>query len=33
VPAEPEDDTQLQYAIRLIMGEETNSAFPPQPVG
>jgi carboxyl-terminal processing protease len=33
VPAEPEEDTQLQYAIRLIKGEETNSAFPPQPIG
>src|SRR5690606_6200174 len=33
VPAEPEEDTQLQYAIKLINGEETNSAFPPQPVG
>jgi carboxyl-terminal processing protease len=33
VPAEAADDTQLQYAIRLINGEESNSAFPPQPIG
>ncbi|HEV7275796.1 MAG TPA: S41 family peptidase [Devosiaceae bacterium] len=33
VPAEAEEDTQLQFAIRLINGEETNSAFPPRPVG
>ena len=33
VPAEKEKDNQLQYAIRLIMGEETNPAFPPKPVG
>ena len=33
VPAEKEKDNQLQYAIRLIMGEETNTAFPPKPVG
>ncbi|HUH77436.1 MAG TPA: S41 family peptidase [Devosia sp.] len=30
VPAEKADDTQLQYAIRLIMGEETNDAYPPK---
>ncbi|ODT75641.1 MAG: peptidase S41 [Pelagibacterium sp. SCN 64-44] len=30
VPVEKEDDTQLQYAIRLITGEETNPAFPPK---
>jgi carboxyl-terminal processing protease len=30
VPAEAADDTQLQYAIRLIKGEETNGAFPPK---
>jgi carboxyl-terminal processing protease len=30
VPAEAADDAQLQYAIRLIKGEETNEAFPPK---
>ena len=30
VPAEPADDAQLQYAIRLINGEETHEAYPPQ---
>jgi carboxyl-terminal processing protease len=30
VPAEKEKDDQLQYAIRLINGEETNDAFPPK---
>ena len=30
VPAEKEDDTQLQYAIKLIDGAETNPAFPPK---
>ena len=30
VPAEKEKDNQLQYAIKLIMGEETNAAFPPK---
>ncbi len=30
VPIEKADDTQLQYAIRLINGEETNPAFPPK---
>jgi carboxyl-terminal processing protease len=30
VPAEKEEDTQLQYAIRLVDGEETNAAFPPK---
>jgi carboxyl-terminal processing protease len=30
VPAEKEEDTQLQYAIRLINGEETDPAFPPK---
>lgn len=30
VPAEKADDTQLQYAIRLINGEETHEAFPPK---
>ena len=33
VPAEKEKDNQLQYAIRLIMGDETNTAFTPKPVG
>jgi carboxyl-terminal processing protease len=33
VPAEKEKDNQLQYAIKLIMGEESNTAFPPKPVG
>jgi carboxyl-terminal processing protease len=28
VPADKADDTQLQYAIRLINGEETDPAFP-----
>ena len=30
VPREREEDTQLQYAVRLILGEETNEAFPPK---
>jgi len=30
VPADNADDTQLQYAIRLIDGQETNDAFPPK---
>ena len=30
VPAERAEDTQLQYAIRLIKGEETNAAYPPK---
>ncbi|MHA6729664.1 S41 family peptidase [Devosia sp. A369] len=30
VPIEKADDTQLQYAIRLINGEETDAAFPPK---
>ncbi|QQR39243.1 S41 family peptidase [Devosia rhizoryzae] len=29
VPAEAADDTQLQYAVRLINGEETDPAYPP----
>jgi carboxyl-terminal processing protease len=29
VPVEPKDDTQLQYAIGLINGTETDPAFPP----
>ncbi|MCW5718311.1 MAG: S41 family peptidase [Bauldia sp.] len=28
VPANPDDDTQLQFALRLIRGEEQNTAFP-----
>ena len=28
VPADKKDDTQLQYAIRLINGEEKNDAYP-----
>src|SRR5690606_29585924 len=30
VPVDKEEDTQLQYAIRLINGEETHEAFPPK---
>jgi carboxyl-terminal processing protease len=30
VPAEAAEDAQLQYAIKLIRGEETNPAFPPK---
>ncbi|SMQ86155.1 carboxyl-terminal processing protease [Devosia lucknowensis] len=30
VPAEKAEDTQLQYALRLIKGEETNDAYPPK---
>ncbi|MCP8882756.1 S41 family peptidase [Devosia sp. XJ19-1] len=30
VPAEKADDTQLQYALRLIRGEETDPAYPPK---
>jgi carboxyl-terminal processing protease len=30
VPVDKKDDTQLQYAIRLINGEETNPAYPPK---
>ena len=33
VPADKEQDSQLQYAIRLINGEETSDAFPPRPIG
>jgi len=33
VPVEKEKDTQLQYALRLINGEETNAAFPPDSDG
>ena len=28
VPSDPADDTQLQYALRLINGEETDPAYP-----
>jgi carboxyl-terminal processing protease len=31
VPADQTLDTQLQYAIRLINGEESNTAYPPKP--
>jgi carboxyl-terminal processing protease len=31
VPIEKTEDTQLQYAIRLINGQEINPAFPPTP--
>ena len=31
VPPERKDDLQLQYAIRLLKGEEKNEAFPPDP--
>ncbi|WP_051960802.1 S41 family peptidase [Devosia riboflavina] len=30
VPQEAADDAQLQYAIKLINGEETNAAYPPK---
>lgn len=30
VPTEKEEDAQLQYAIRLINGEETDPAYPPK---
>jgi len=30
VPTDKKEDTQLQYAIRLINGEETNPAYPPK---
>ena len=30
VPADHDEDTQLQYAVKLIDGEETNPAFPPK---
>ena len=30
VPVDKAEDTQLQYAIRLIDGAETNAAFPPK---
>lgn len=31
VPADAEMDTQLQYALSLLRGEETHAAFPPDP--
>ena len=31
VPADREDDNQLQYAIDLILGEQEHDAFPPNP--
>jgi carboxyl-terminal processing protease len=30
VPAEPEKDNQLQFALKLINGEEKNPAYPPK---
>lgn len=30
VPIKPEEDAQLQYAVKLIDGVETNDAFPPK---
>ena len=30
VPPDKKDDTQLQFAIKLINGEETNPAYPPK---
>jgi carboxyl-terminal processing protease len=33
VPADKAQDTQLQYAIRLLTGKEQNEAFPPKPIG
>ena len=33
VPADKAEDTQLQYAIKLILGTETNEAFPPKATG
>jgi carboxyl-terminal processing protease len=31
VPADPKDDTQLNYALDLLRGLQVNSAFPPDP--
>jgi len=31
VPREPEEDVQLQMALKLLRGEESNEAFPPDP--
>ena len=33
VPPEPEDDTQLNYALDLIRGLNVNSPYPPDPDG
>jgi carboxyl-terminal processing protease len=33
VPAEADKDNQLQYAIKLIEGTETNAAYPPKSAG
>jgi carboxyl-terminal processing protease len=33
VPADKAEDTQLQYAIKLILGTEKNDAFPPRAEG
>ncbi|RYE07561.1 MAG: PDZ domain-containing protein [Hyphomicrobiales bacterium] len=33
VPADKAEDTQLQYAIKLLLGEEKNDAFPPKAAG
>ncbi len=33
VPSDKAKDNQLQYAIKLIDGVETNEAFPPKPMG
>ena len=33
VPADKSEDNQLQFAIRLINGEESNDAFPPKTEG
>jgi carboxyl-terminal processing protease len=31
VPQDPTEDAQLQYAVRLINGEETDPSYPPNP--
>ena len=33
VPADKAEDTQLQYAIKLILGTEKNDAYPPKATG
>jgi carboxyl-terminal processing protease len=33
VPPDKKDDTQLQYAVKLIDGAETNAAYPPKADG
>jgi len=33
VPQDKKDDTQLNYAVRLIDGLETNAAYPPKADG